>query len=122
MAHRNAFRNGRGPVHTTGAGTHLGHHSRRGRLRGRLTEHEQQCSGTGGRVSTPDETFRATMRGRTPEGEPTTLIVTRQGLGRAGRTWLTFDGAITTTAVLTDQETERLIELLREASSAQQSR
>jgi len=58
-------------------------------------------------MSTPQETFRKTMRGRTPQGEPTTLIITRQGLGQAGRTWLTFDGAIKTTVVLTDQEAGR---------------
>ena len=69
-------------------------------------------------MSTPDETFRRTMRGRTPEGQPTTLIVTRQGLGRAGRTWLTFQGAIKTTVVLTDQEAEELGGLLGDASSA----
>lgn len=45
-------------------------------------------------MSIRDETFRATMPARTPEGEPTTLIITRQGLGDAGRSWLTFDGAI----------------------------
>ncbi len=44
--------------------------------------------------STRDETFRGAMRGRTPDGEPTTVIVTRQGLGRDGRVWLTFNGAI----------------------------
>jgi hypothetical protein len=52
-----------------------------------------------------DETFRATMRGRTPAGEPTTLIVTRQGVGRDGRVWVTFDGALRTTVVMTDPET-----------------
>lgn len=68
-------------------------------------------------MSTPEETFRATMRGRTPEGEPTTLIVTRKGLGRAGRAWITFNGAIKTTAVLTDQEAGQLAGLLGDASS-----
>lgn len=66
-----------------------------------------------------DETFRATLRGRTPEGEPTTLIVTRQGLGRTGRTWLTFQGAIKTTAVLTDQEAGQLAELLGNSAGTQ---
>lgn len=64
----------------------------------------------------PDETFRATMRGRTPEGEFTTLIVMRRGRGRAGRTWLTFDGAIRTTVVLTDPETAELAGLLTDSS------
>jgi hypothetical protein len=69
-------------------------------------------------MSTPNETFRATMRGRTPAGEPTTLIVTRQGMGHAGRTWPTFDGAIKTTVELTDQEAEQLNGLIGDASSA----
>lgn len=66
-------------------------------------------------MSTTEETFRATLRGRTPEGDFTTLIVLRRGLGRAGRVWLTFDGAIKTTVVLTDPETGRLIALLGDA-------
>ncbi|MGH3995744.1 MAG: hypothetical protein ACRDSN_25150 [Pseudonocardiaceae bacterium] len=73
-------------------------------------------------MSTRDETFRATLRGRTPEGEPTTLIVTRQGLGRAGRTWLTFHGAIKTTAVLTDQEAGQLAGLLGDSAHPQEAR
>lgn len=63
-----------------------------------------------------DETFRATLQARTPDGELTTLIVTRRGLGRESRTWLTFDGAIRTTAVLTDQKTTQLREQLGQAS------
>lgn len=47
--------------------------------------------------SAPAETFRAALPGRTPEGERSTLIVTRQGVGRDGRVWLTFNGAIKTT-------------------------
>ncbi|MCA1671833.1 MAG: hypothetical protein LC799_06385 [Actinobacteria bacterium] len=66
----------------------------------------------------PDETFRATVRGRTPEGDFTTLIVLRRGLGRAGRVWLTFDGAIKTTVVMTDPETAALVGLLGEAQDA----
>ncbi|MGH3979718.1 MAG: hypothetical protein ACRDSN_25090 [Pseudonocardiaceae bacterium] len=73
-------------------------------------------------MSTPEETFRATLRGRTPAGEPVTLIVTRQGQGGAGRTWLTFGATITTTAVLTDHESEQLSGLLGDASSARGSR
>jgi hypothetical protein len=65
--------------------------------------------------STPDETFRATMQGRTVNGEPTTVIVTRQGLGRDGRVWLTFNGAIKTTVVMTNPETAQLTELLDKA-------
>jgi hypothetical protein len=46
------------------------------------------------------------------------VIVTRQGLGRAGRVWITFDGAIKTTAVLGDPETEQLVGILGKAMSA----
>ncbi|MGH3870320.1 MAG: hypothetical protein ACRDSR_02190 [Pseudonocardiaceae bacterium] len=67
--------------------------------------------------STPAETFRAAFPGRTPEGELSTLIVTRQGLGRDGRVWLTFDGAIRTTVVLTDGETGQLIGMLGSAKT-----
>ncbi len=49
-------------------------------------------------MSTPYETYRTTMRIQTPEHGPATLIITRQG----SRTWLTLDGSIRTTAVLTD--------------------
>lgn len=69
--------------------------------------------------STRDEVFRGTMRGRTPDGAFATLIVTRQGLGRDGRTWLTFDGAIKTTVVMTNAEAGQLGELLDNATVAQ---
>jgi hypothetical protein len=68
--------------------------------------------------STPDETFRGTMQSRTPDGDYATVIVTRQGLGNAGRVWLTFNGAIKTTVVMTDLETARLGELLDKATLA----
>ena len=69
-------------------------------------------------MSTQDETFRATLRARTPEGDVTTLIVLRRGLGHAARVWLTFDGAIKTTAALTDPETVRLVGLPGDAQGA----
>lgn len=65
-----------------------------------------------------DEIFRATMQGRTPEGEITTLIVLRRGLGRGGRVWLTFQGAIATTVVMTDPEAGTLIGLINDAQGA----
>lgn len=68
--------------------------------------------------STPYETFRAALRSCTPNGEPHTVIVTRQGMGNAGRVWLTFNGAIRTTVVLTNQETITLCELLTNAAAA----
>lgn len=60
-------------------------------------------------MSTPDETYRATMRVQTPEHGPATLIITRQG----SRTWLTMDGSIQTTAALTDQQVNELTSKLR---------
>lgn len=68
--------------------------------------------------STPDEAFRASLRAHTPSDDLATVIVTRQGLGRAGRVWLTFDGAMKTTAIMTDPETTHLIELLGKAMAA----
>ncbi|MGH4025710.1 MAG: hypothetical protein ACRDRV_14135 [Pseudonocardiaceae bacterium] len=62
------------------------------------------------------------MRGRTPEGERTTLIVTRKGIGSTRRTWLTFNGGMKSTVVLTDQEAGQLTQLLTGASGAQQLR
>ncbi|MGH3773497.1 MAG: hypothetical protein ACRDRW_19250 [Pseudonocardiaceae bacterium] len=69
-------------------------------------------------MSTPDETSRATVRGQTPDGEPTTLIVTRQGVGRAGCVWLTGTEGSKATVVLTSQEAEQLAGLLWDVSSA----
>ena len=66
--------------------------------------------------STRDEAFRAVIRLRTPEGETATVIVTRQGLGSESRVWLTFSGAITTTAVMTHGETGTMRELLDRAT------
>lgn len=65
-----------------------------------------------------EETFRATVRVRNPDGEPATLIVTRQGIGRTARVWVTFDGGWTSTAVMDRQETTQLTDLLLEAAAA----
>lgn len=64
-------------------------------------------------VSTPEETYRATMRVQTPEDGPSTLIITRQGRGRAARMWLTLNGSIRATAVLDAQEVSQLTSKLR---------
>lgn len=77
-----------------------------------------QSRGRNDSVTTQDETYRATLRARTPEGDATTVLVLRRGLGHAARVWLTFDGAIKTTAVLTDPETVHLVELLGDAQGA----
>ncbi len=65
-------------------------------------------------MSTPDEAFRATLAGRTADGADNTLIITRQ----AGQVWLTLLQNMSTTVVLTDDETDRLIALLRRAKGA----
>ncbi len=64
-----------------------------------------------------DETFRGTMRGCTPEGDRATVIVLRRGLGSSARVWLTFNGAIKTTVVMTDPEAGELVGLLGDAQS-----
>lgn len=69
-------------------------------------------------VSTPDELFRATLPVLTPDGEPATLIVTRQGQGSGGRVWVTFSGGWVTTAVMTDQDAERFAQLVNDAGKA----
>lgn len=76
------------------------------------------CRGCSMSGSMSDETYRGTMQGRTPDGQPATVIVTRQGLGRDGRVWLTFNGAIKTTVVMTNGETGQLSELLDKAVTA----
>ena len=65
-------------------------------------------------MSTPHEAFRATLAGRTADGADNTLIITRQ----AGQVWLTLLQNMSTTVVLTDDETDRLIALLRRAKGA----
>jgi hypothetical protein len=64
------------------------------------------------------ETFRGAMQGRTPEGEGATVIVLRRGEGPNGRVWLTFNGAIKTTVVMTNPETAELVGLLGDAQRA----
>ena len=79
------------------------------------------CPGCPVSSSAPEETFRAALPGRTPEGEPSNVIVTRQGTGQSGRVWLTFNGAIKTTVVMTNPETVQLCELLNKATAARTS-
>lgn len=63
-----------------------------------------------------EETFRSTLRVRNPDGDPATLIVTRQGSGRTAKTWVTFDGGWISTAVLDRAEMAQLTTLLTEAA------
>jgi hypothetical protein len=69
-------------------------------------------------MNTHDEAFRAMLRSQTPDGEPTTVIVTRQGVSRAGYVWLTSNGRLKATVMLTSQEAEQLAGMLWDASSA----
>ena len=62
--------------------------------------------------TTDEETFRGTVQGCTPDSDSATVIVIRRGLGRSGRVWLTFNGSIRATLVMTDQQTGRLLDLL----------
>ena len=66
-------------------------------------------------ITDGEETFRGTMQGHTPEHDSATVIVTRKGLGRGARVWLTFYGSIRATMVMTDQQTGRLMDLLEAA-------
>jgi biotin-(acetyl-CoA carboxylase) ligase len=67
---------------------------------------------------TPDESFRATMVARNPDGEVVTAIVTKKGLGRDSRMWLTLDGGWRTTLVMTPAQTDELTGLLKAARDA----
>ncbi len=69
-------------------------------------------------MSTPYEIFRAAIPTVTPDGEPATIIITRQGQGSEGRVWVTFSGAWVTTAVMTDQEAEQFERLVGQARKA----
>lgn len=61
-----------------------------------------------------DETFRATLPGRTADGAENTLIVLR----RAEQVWLVLLQSMHTSVVLTDDEVDQLIGLLRKAKAA----
>jgi hypothetical protein len=69
-------------------------------------------------MSTPHETFRATLPTSTPDGERATVIITRQGQGVDARVWVTFSGAWATTAVMTDADAECLVQFVSDARKA----
>ena len=73
-------------------------------------------------MSTPDETYRTTMCVQTPEDGPATLIITRQGLGRDARVWLTMNGSIRATAVLDNQQVSQLTSKLRTEAGTDERR
>lgn len=60
------------------------------------------------------ERYRGTLSARNPDNEPATLIVLRRGK----HIWLTFDGGIRTSLAMTDDESTRLVELVRAAQRA----
>lgn len=64
-----------------------------------------------------EETYRGTLQARNVDGEPHTAIVMRRGLGKNARVWLTLNGALKTTLLMTDPEAARLAELLTEAQN-----
>ncbi|MGH3940381.1 MAG: hypothetical protein ACRDTG_17450 [Pseudonocardiaceae bacterium] len=59
------------------------------------------------------ESYRATIGLRTPDGERTTVIVMRRGQ----TVWVTLDGAIRTTIVMSDPEAGDLVDLITTARS-----
>ena len=66
-------------------------------------------------MSSPYESYRGVIPSQNPNGDPATVIVTRQGLGQEARVWLTFSAAIKTTAAMTDREAAQLVDLINEA-------
>ncbi len=69
-------------------------------------------------MSTPYESFRAQLAARTPDGDATRVIVTRQSGHRAGRVWLTLYGSWRGTVCLADPEVDELVALLHRAKGA----
>ena len=69
-------------------------------------------------MSTPYESYRGALPSQNPNGDPATVIITRQGLGREGRVWLTFSASIKTTVAMTDQEAAQLVDLVHKARRA----
>ncbi|MGH4015297.1 MAG: hypothetical protein ACRDSL_15505 [Pseudonocardiaceae bacterium] len=60
------------------------------------------------------ESYRRVLPFHTPEGQTATVIVMR----RKSAVWLTFNGAVKTTVVMTIQESGHLIEAVAEAASS----
>lgn len=64
------------------------------------------------------ESYRATIRLRTPDGAPATLIVLRRRRDHEWRVWLTFDGAIKTTVMMDGQESDEVTGMIKAAQCA----
>ncbi|MCA1672099.1 MAG: hypothetical protein LC799_07825 [Actinobacteria bacterium] len=69
-------------------------------------------------MSTPHETYRAKIEARTPDGDATIVIVTRQSGHRAGRVWLSLHGAWRGTVCLADGEVDQLTAIMVAAKAA----
>lgn len=65
-----------------------------------------------------EEAFRGIIQVHTVDGESHTVIVMRRGIGRKSRVWLTLNGALKTTLVMTDPEATGLVGLLIDAQRA----
>jgi len=78
--------------------------------------HRAQLLARVGAESPREKGYLATMQAQTPEDGRSTLIITRRGIGRAARTWLTLDGGIRCTAALDRAQVEELRELLAAAA------
>ena len=64
--------------------------------------------------STPYEHFRAVMVARTPDGDTTEVVVTRQGVpGSSARVWLSVHGTLSGTVCLDGDAVREVRELLR---------
>lgn len=59
-----------------------------------------------------NESDRAVLAFRGPEGEAATVIIMR----RSTRIWVVFNGAVKTTVALTDPQAGQMIEAIRAAS------
>jgi hypothetical protein len=73
-------------------------------------------------MSTPHESYRAKLPARTPEGDATTVIITRQSAHRAGQVWVSLHGAWRGTVCFTDDETDQIGTLLAAARAARPRR
>jgi hypothetical protein len=58
-----------------------------------------------------NESFRAALTFRTPDGSAATLLVLRRG----SMVWLTFSGAEKTTVTMSDVQSDGLVDALRMA-------
>jgi len=70
-----------------------------------------------GSVSTPYEPYRARIAARTPNGDATTVTVTRQSGHRAGRVWLSLHCAWRGTVCLTDGEVDEVTAMMIETKA-----